>query len=184
MEDYQIVDLYWARSESAIEQTERKYGKMLTSISNRLVTTKQDAEECVNDTYLVAWNSMPDERPIYLGAFLSKIVRRISISKFRSENAEKRGGANALIYELKDCVPSSENLVTEYENRLLADTINRFLLSLDEEKRYIFVRRYYYSDSLGDIARTIGANEGKIKTVLFRTRKALRGFLEKEGIVI
>ncbi len=184
MEDYQIVDLYWARSESAIEQTEQKYGRMLTSISNGLVATKQDAEECVNDTYLVAWNSMPDQRPIYLGAFLSKIVRRISITRFRSISAEKRGGANSLIYELTDCVPSESDLQSEYDNKMLAEALNRFLLSLDEEKRYIFVRRYYYSDSIGDISRSIGAGEGKIKTALFRARKALREFLEKEGFEI
>lgn len=184
MEDHQIVDLYWARSESAIEQTEQKYGKMLTSISVSLVPTEQDAQECVNDTYLAAWNSMPTERPFYLGAFLSKIVRRISVSRYRADRAKKRGGADILIDELTECVPSDFDLCADYENQRLADALNRFLLSLDEEKRYIFIRRYYYSDPIEKIAADIYAGEGKIKTVLFRLRSALRKFLEREDIAL
>jgi RNA polymerase sigma-70 factor (ECF subfamily) len=184
MEDYQIVDLYWARSESAIAETEQKYGRMLTGISVALVPTAQDAEECVSDTYLAAWNRMPDERPIYLGAFLSKIVRRISIDRFRSARAEKRGGAQGLIEELTDCIPSDCNLQADYDNRRLAEALNRFLRELDEEKRYVFVRRYYYSDSISEVAKRVGVGEGKVKTVLFRVRGELRKFLEKEGFAI
>ncbi len=184
MEDYQIVDLYWSRSETAIAQTERKYGRMLTSISVNLVPTFQDAEECVSDTYLAAWNSMPDERPVYLGAFLSKIVRRISINKYRDSHASKRGGAGELIDELTDCIPSDYSLESEYDNKRLAEALNTFLLSLDEQKRYVFIRRYYYSDSISDVAKLTGASEGKIKTLLFRVRGELRKFLEKEGFAI
>ena len=184
MEDYQIVDLYWSRSENAIAQTEQKYGRMLTSISVSLVPTVQDAEECVSDTYLAAWNSMPDERPVYLGAYLSKIVRRLSINKYRSSRTAKRGGAGELVEELTDCIPSDYSLETEYDNQRLAEALNRFLLSLDEQKRYIFIRRYYYSDAVIDIARQIRASEGKVKTVLFRVRSALRKFLEEEGFAI
>jgi RNA polymerase sigma-70 factor (ECF subfamily) len=184
MEDYQIVDLYWSRSESAIAQTEQKYGRMLTGISVKLVPTVQDAEECVSDTYLAAWNSMPDERPVYLGAFLSKIVRRISINKYRSAHTARRGGAGELIDELTDCIPSDCNLETEYDNKRLAEALNTFLLSLDEQKRYIFIRRYYYSDSIADVAKRAGVGEGKVKTLLFRVRGELRKFLEKEGFAI
>ena len=184
MEDYQIVDLYWARSESAIAETEQKYGRMLTGISVALVPTAQDAEECVSDTYLAAWNRMPDERPIYLGAFLSKIVRRISIDRFRSARAEKRGGAQGLIEELTDCIPSDCDLQADYDNRRLAEALNRFLRELDEEKRYVFVRRYYYSDSISQIAEALRISEGKIKTMLFRLRNSLKSLLEKEGISI
>lgn len=182
MEDSQIVDLYWARSESAIEHTDIKYGRMLKGISVALVSYESDAEECLNDTYHVAWNSMPDERPVYLGAFLSKIIRRISISKFRSNNAQKRGNACELTDELEECIPSDSDVQTEFDNRLLADALNKFLLSLDEEKRHIFVRRYYYCDSVERIANDMSLSTGKVKTVLFRTRNALRNFLGEEGI--
>ncbi len=184
MEDHQIVDLYWARSEHAIAQTEQKYGRMLTGISAALVPTYQDAEECVSDTYLAAWNSMPEERPTYLGAFLSKIVRRISIDKFRALRANKRGGAQTLIDELTDCIPSDCDVQAEYDNRRLAGALDTFLRDLDEEKRYIFVRRYYYSDSILEIARRMRVSEGKVKTVLFRTRNALRKYLEEEGFAL
>lgn len=182
MEDYKIVDLYWARSESAISETDLKYGKMLTGISVGLLKVKEDAEECLSDTYLAAWNSMPDERPIYLGAFLSKIIRRISVDKYRALHSEKRGGKDALVAELTECIPSNSNVEREYDNKLLAEALNRFLYSLDEEKRRIFIRRYFYSDRLDEIARSMNLSVGKVKTVLFRTRNALREFLLEEGI--
>ena len=184
MEDYKIVDLYWARSESAISETDHKYGRMLTSISSALVPSFQDAEECVSDTYLAAWESMPDERPVYLGAFLSKIVRRISIDRYRRSKSQKRGGVDICIEELSECIPSEIDIQSECDDRRLAELLNTFLLSLDQEKRYIFVRRYYYSDPIAEIAEKLGVSEGKIKTVLHRTRNVLRKFLEKEGILL
>ena len=184
MEDYKIVDLYWARSEDAIRQTEIKYGRMLASVSAALVPSVQDAEECVSDTYVAAWNSMPDQRPIYLGAFLSKIVRRISIDKYRREHSQKRGGMENFIDELSECIPSETDLQTEYDNRRLSELLNFFLLSLDEQKRIIFVRRYFFSDSIFDIAKMLRISEGKTKTVLHRTRNELRNFLEREGVTI
>lgn len=184
MEDLQIVDLYWARNENALQQTKIKYGRMLTGISLSLLQSNEDAEECVNDTYLAAWNSMPTERPTYLGAFLSKIVRRLSISKHRARGAQKRGGVDLLIGELTSCIPDRRSVETDVENRALTDALNRFLRSLDEQKRYVFIRRYFYSDSVGDIAKSCRISDGKVKTVLFRTRNALREFLEKEGVAI
>ena len=182
MEDYQIVDLYWERSERAISETDTKYGRMLAGISLGLVHTNEDAEECLNDTYLAAWNSMPSERPIYLGAFLSKIIRRISIDKYRIAHSEKRGGKDALVSELTECIPSQADVEKEYDNKLLSEALNRFLYSLDEERRNIFVRRYFYSDPIDVIARGMNVGAGKVKTVLFRTRNALRKFLLEEGI--
>ena len=184
LEDYKIVDMYWARTEDAIRQTDIKYGRMLTGISSALVPTVQDAEECVSDTYVAAWNSMPDERPIYLGAFLSKIVRRISVDKYRREHSQKRGGADNLIDELTECIPAETDLQTEYDNRRLAELLNVFLRSLDEQKRTIFVRRYFFSDSVLAISQMLGISEGKTKTVLHRTRNELRKFLEGEGVAI
>ena len=182
MEDYKIVDLYWERSEKAISETDSKYGRMLTGISLGFLDAKEDAEECLNDTYLAAWNSMPDERPIYLGAFLSKIIRRISIDKYRVMHSEKRGGKDSLLSELSECIPSSADVQKEYDNKLLAEALNRFLYSLEDEKRNIFIRRYFYSDSIDVIARGMNVSVGKVKTVLFRTRSALRNFLSEEGI--
>lgn len=184
MEDCKIVDLYWARSERAISETDNKYGRMLTSISVSLVDAKEDAEECLNDTYLAAWNSMPSERPIYLGAFLSKIIRRLSIDKYRASRSQKRGGADVFVEELTESIPSNDDVASNYDNNLLAEALNKFLLSLDEEKRYVFVRRYYYSDSIEAIAKKMRVSEGKIKTVLFRTRNALRKYFMEEGIML
>ncbi|MBE6639273.1 MAG: sigma-70 family RNA polymerase sigma factor [Ruminococcaceae bacterium] len=181
MEDHQIVDLYWQRSENAIAETDRKYGRMLSGISLSLVPTAQDADECLSDTYLAAWNSMPSERPQYLGAFLSKIIRRISIDKYRALRAQKREGTGIFVDELTDCIPDGYDLESALSHRQLTALLNDFLYSQEGEKRYIFVRRYYYGDSIAEIARRTHMGEGKIKTVLFRLRNALKKRLEKEG---
>ncbi len=184
MEDYQIVNLYWERSESAISETDTKYGRMLTGISSSLVSTKEDAEECVSDTYLAAWNAMPSDRPVYLGAYLSKIVRRLSIDRFRAQSSQKRGGAGMFCEELCECIPSRSSVEGEYDERQLSDSINRYLYSLDEEKRYVFVRRYFYSDPIESIALSLGVSSGKIKTLLFRVRAGLKKHLEREGVIV
>ena len=119
MEDYQIVDLYWARKEKAIAETEKKYGKMLHSLSYSLLSSHEDAEECVNDTYLGAWNTMPDARPMYLGSFLSKITRRLSIDRWRREHRAKRGGVAAVVEELSECIPDDNTPAAEYQRGLL-----------------------------------------------------------------
>lgn len=184
MEDCRIVDLFWDRSERAICETDQKYGRMLTGISFSLLASREDAEECVNDTYLAAWQRMPEDRPTYLGAFLSKIVRRISIDRFRSQHRKKRdGGIEVLLDELAECIPDSATVETEYENGRLTELLNRFIGSLNEEKRVIFVMRYFSSLPLGDIAEKLRISEGKVKSVLFRTREALRSELEKEGLL-
>lgn len=184
MEDHKIVDLYWQRSENAIKETAGKYGKMLDGISYSLLSSREDAEECVNDTYLEAWNKMPEDRPAYLGAYLSRIVRCISIDRFRSAHRQKRGEAASLTDELADCIPSGMTPEEEYENGRIAKVINKFLFELDEEKRRIFVRRYYYSDSVSDIASRLHIGVPKVKTTLHRLRGELREYLEKEGIFV
>ena len=182
MEDYRIVDLYWARNETAITESDRKYGNMLKSLSYSLLSSREDAEECVNDTYLDAWNAMPTARPEFLGAFLSKITRRISIDRWRHDHREKRGGI-AATEELKDCIPADSTVEGEYQNGVLAEAINAYLASLPKEKRVIFLRRYFFSQSLSTIAQELGMSEGKVKTVLFRLREKLRERLEAEKLL-
>ena len=182
MEDHQIVDLYWQRSESAINETANKYGKMLGSISYSLLSSSEDAEECVNDTYMEAWGRMPEDRPNYLGAYLAKIVRCLSIDRFRASHRQKRGTAAALTDELCACIPDGADPQKEYENGMLAQSINRFLFGLDEEKRRMFVRRYFYSDSISAIAERLHVSRAKVKTTLFRLRAELKEHLEKEGL--
>lgn len=184
MEDHQIVELYWKRSETAIGESDKKYGRMLFGISLSLLSSREDSEECLNDTYIEAWNKMPSDRPTYLGAYLSKIIRCLSVSRFRSMHREKRGGMGAITEELTDCIPDTASVSAEYENGRLRETLNRFLLSLSEEKRFIFVRRYFYSDSIEDISRRTGMSTAKIKTSLHRIRKELQTLLEKEELFL
>ena len=178
MEDYKIVDLYWAREERAIAETQTKYGKMLHSLSYSLLHSNEDAEECVNDTYLGAWNSMPSARPMYLGPFLSKITRRLSIDCWRHNHREKRGGVDGMIEELTECIPDEDTPMAEYERELLRGAINTFLRDLSEEKRVIFVRRYFYAQPLNVIAKEIGVSEAKVKVTLHRLREELKSRLE------
>ena len=183
MEDKKIVDLYWARSETAISETQTKYGKLLYGISFSLLSSREDAEECVNDTYIAAWNSMPDERPEYLCAFLCKIDRRISINKYNSLHRKKRGGADMIIEELTECIPSGDDVQGSYENKRLTEAINRFLEGLDTEKRVVFVKRYFYSSSLDEISRQMNISQAKVKSMLFRMREQLYKILEREELL-
>ncbi len=183
MEDFKIVDLFWARQERAIAETQQKYGKLLFSLSYSVLSSREDAEECVNDTYLDAWAAMPTARPVYLGAFLSKITRRISIDRFRSIHREKRGGYAELTEELTECIPSPDNVESDYENGRLADALNRFLASLPLEKRVMFIRRYFYSQPIATIAFDMRLSESKVKVSLHRTREALRNLLESEELL-
>ena len=178
MEDYKIVDLYWERKEKAIAETEKKYGKMLHSLSYSLLSSHEDAEECVNDTYLGAWNAMPSARPMYLGPFLSKITRRLSIDRWRRDHREKRGGVLEMVEELTECIPDSSTPAEEFERGRLRGEINEFLRTLTEEKRAIFVRRYFYAQPVTLIAKEIGVSEAKVKVVLHRLREQLKIRLE------
>ena len=183
MDDGKIVDLYWARNEKAITESQRKYGRMLSSLSYSLLSSYEDAEECVNDTYLDAWNAMPEARPEFLGAFLSKITRRISVDRFRAKHRERRGGMNEIVSELDECIPSEDRVERQYENMLLRDEINDFLYSQPKEKRVMFVLRYFYSKSVSEIARQISVGESKVKTTLFRMRKELQERLEEKELL-
>ena len=183
MEDFKIVDLYWARDEAAIRESDRKYGKMLHSLSYSLLSSREDAEECVNDTYLDAWNAMPTARPAYLGAFLSKITRRISVDRWRHLHREKRGGLASVAEELSECIPDHSTPQKEYENARLTQTLNRFLSMQPMEKRAIFIRRYFCSQSIQEISAELSITESKVKTTLHRMREALRKQLEEQELL-
>ena len=182
MEDAKIIELFWERSEEAIAATEEKYGKYCYAIAYNIIYSAPDSEECVNDTYLDAWDAMPPARPIYLGAFLSKITRRISIDCYRRRHREKRGGYDELCDELTEAVPSTETPFDEYENGRLKDAIEEFISLQDKEKRVAFVLRYFYSKPIGEIAMRLGVKESKVKTMLFRMREGLKEFLERRDL--
>lgn len=183
MEDSIIVDLYWRRDEAAITETAAKYGRLLRGISYRILNNASDAEECVNDTYADAWNSMPPHRPSVLSSFLGKITRRISIDLWRKNNAEKRGGGQMplALDELAECIPGKETPADQSELHELSGIIGSFLSELPDTERRVFLRRYWYLDSVSDIAKRFGFSEGKTATMLFRTRGKLRARFEKEG---
>lgn len=185
MDDRQIVELYWARKESAIEETAAKYGSYCYSIAQNILQNPEDATESVNDTWLDAWNSMPPHRPSVLSTFLGKLTRRISIDKWRRSTAKKRGNGQLplVLDELEDCVSDGKSIEEETERKLLAEVIAAFVKSLPETEQKIFLCRYWYMDSVSSIATRFRFSESKVKSMLSRTREKLRVRLEKEGLV-
>ncbi len=183
MEDSDIVDLYWNRSQNAISETSNKYGKYCYSIAYNILYNAEDSDEAVNDTYLGAWNSMPPNRPTVLSTYLGKITRRVSINKLNERKADKRGGGEILIAldELSDCVPSKGSVDKTVERKELIHYINKFLAQTQKEDRDIFVLRYWFVMPIKDISIELNMSESKIKSVLFRMRKKLNKFLKKEG---
>ena len=184
MDDLQIIDLYWARSESAVAETSRKYGPYCRSIAYGILRSEEDSEECVNDTWLHAWNAMPDQRPERLSAFLGRITRNLALKKREKDSAKKRGAGEVplALEELTECLPYADHSDRIVEDMVLADALNRFLASLKAEKRKIFLRRYWYLSPVREIAADLGISESKVKMSLLRSRSELRQMLEKEGI--
>ena len=186
MEDEAIVSLYWDRDERAIRETEAKYDRYLTKIAYNILNDREDSRESVNDTYLAAWDSMPPHRPGILSAYLAKLTRRISIDRFRYRTRDKRAGSeyNLSLSELGDCV-SGGNTTEEIVNvKLLADSIGIFLRLQSQEARTTFLARYYFLDPVKDIAASCGMTESKVKSLLHRTRVALKKHLEEEGFCL
>ncbi len=183
MQDKQIVDLYWARSEDAIRQTEIKYGKTLYSVSYSVTNSSRDSEECVNDTYLKAWNQMPTDRPEMLGAYLSKITRALSVDRVRRETAEKRGGAGAVAEELSELIPSDFSMDAHIENEALKEALNGFIQSLDKQKRVVFVKRYFFCLDIDTICAQTGLGRSAVKMMLMRMREKLGEKLREEGLL-
>lgn len=183
MKDELIVGLYWDRNEDAIRQTQRKYGSYLSKVAYNILSDFEDSRECVNDTYLAAWNSMPTNRPRILSTYLGKIARQISIDVFRKRNTMKHYASEYALSleELGDSFSAGTTPEQELEVKLLDEAINRFLRTLPEETRNVFLGRYYFFDSLKDVAAYCAITESKAKSMLYRTRQCLKAYLAEEG---
>lgn len=185
MEDCQIIDLYWSRDETAIAETDTKYGGFCRRISTNILHDPWDSEECVSDAYTRCWDTMPPQRPMSLRAYLGAILRNLSISRYRAEHAQKRfGGAEVLLSELNDCIPSPENIQRTVEAGELAEIIGDWLQSQKKEDRVLFVRRYWNGDSVKALAGELGLRPNALTKRLLRLRENLRRELEKEGICV
>lgn len=184
-EDQKIIDLYWNRSENAITETAVKYGRYCTSIAYGILKSREDAQECVSDAYLMAWNAIPPHRPADLGTYLGKITRNLSIDRLRTRNRDKRGGGEMplALEELEEVVVGSDSPENEAIRKELAASMNRFLRKLTVQERYVFVRRYWYLDSLADIAKNTGFSGSKVASMLFRLRGRLKKQLIKEELL-
>lgn len=184
MDDQQIVALYWERDEQAIAESERKYGRYCHTVAYNILNDRSDAEECVNDTWVGAWNAMPPHRPMRLSVFLGKITRNLAIDRYHAAGAKKRGWRAALVFdELEECIPdiSGSNPVEEIA---LRDALNAFLRRLPRESRVIFLQRYFYFCPIKKIAANLQIGQSKVKVTLHRVREELKQYLEQEGIVL
>ena len=186
LEDSKIIDLYWARKEQALAETDAKYGNYCRTIARNILRNFEDTEECVSDTWLHAWNSMPPQRPGILSAFLGRITRNLSFDRCKYQQAAKRGGGALplALDELGECIPSAQRVEYALEQKELAAAIDRFLRTLPEKDCNLFLRRYWYIDSISVIADRYGMKENTVKSILFRTREKLRKFLGEEGIAV
>ena len=185
MNDKEIIDLYFARSESAITETAVKYGAYLNTIAYRILHGEDDTEEVVNDTYHGAWRTIPPNRPDVLKLFLARIARNIAIDRLEYRLARKRNSdMDVLLSEVADVLPDQKDVEDVWAARELGETINRFLGTLDERSRVIFVSRYWYAYSIREIAEKLDISESHVKNTLFRTRKKLRARLQEEGVAI
>ena len=185
MEDSAIIDLFFARSEQAIKETAEKYGRMLMSVSMRILRSKEDADECVSDTYMKAWNSIPPTRPNVFSAFLTKITRNVSLDKYDAMHAEKRGAGEiaAVLDELEECI-ADPSMPVPGEGMELREIINAFLEKEKPESRKIFVRRYFFGSDVKEIAEFYGIGESKVKMSLVRSRERLKACLQEEGVTV
>lgn len=184
MDDAIIIDLYWQRSEDAIRQTELAYGGRLHQLADRILNDRQDAQECVSDTYYKAWQTIPPQRPTYFFAYLAKICRHIAFGILdRRQAAKRRADVISLSAELEMCIPDNRREAA-LEGEEIGQALTRFLTAQDQESRLIFLRRYWFAESIEEIALRYGITQSKVKTRLHRTRGKLREYLEKEGIAL
>ena len=184
LEDSAILDLFFERSERAIEELDKKYGAAVRKTTANILSDRQDAEECVNDAYLGVWNSIPPHRPESLVSYVCRIARNRAVSRLRSETAAKRNeGFDLVLDEMEEFIPSGADVEAEVAAKELSAAVDRFLSGLPYDDRFIFVRRYWYADSVKDIAKAMSSRENRISVRLFRLREKLRITLQKEGLL-
>lgn len=185
MEDREIVDLYWERKQEATVRTQEKYGAYCMKVAANLLESREDAEECVNDTWLHAWNVIPPHRPQVLRMFLAKITRRLAINRYRANTAAKRGGGenDAILSELEECVADGKGVEDEVLAKELSECVRKFVRELPEREGDLFVRRYFFAESIETVARGYGISVNNATVILSRARKKLRQYLEKEGLL-
>lgn len=181
--DEKIINLYWERDEKAISATDEKYGAYCMKIAKQILGSLEDSKECINDTWLRAWNVMPPNRPTILRGFLAKITRNLSLDRYRASRALKRGGdqVSVCLEELSECVSDRETVETIVLKKQLEQSLNRFVRGLPEVERNVFIRRYFFLDTGADIANKYGLKEANVRKILSRTRIKLREYLQKEG---
>jgi len=185
MEDSKIIDLYWDRNENAIAQTAQKYGNYCHTIAYNVLSVQEDAEECVNDTYVQAWNTIPPQRPTMFKAWLGKVVRNLALNLWDKNHAQKRyQGMDAVLDELEECIPATQTVESEIEDKELGKVISDWLRTLEEDDRNLFVRRYWGGESVNDLAEEWGITANKLAQKMFRLRNSLKSALEKEEVYL
>lgn len=186
MDDRQIVQLYWDRDETALTETAQAYGSYCHAIAYRILQSEQDAQECVNDTYWKAWNSIPPQRPQRLATYLGKITRNLSINRLDGNRARKRGNGQLplALEELEECIPSGDSMDTLADEIVLSDAISHFLRAQPQTERRIFVGRYWHMYSVAELAQNYGMRQSTVASLLLRMRKRLKAYLEKEDIFV
>ena len=185
MEDKQIIKLYFQRNEAAIVETSTKYGAFCHKIAMNILSIREDAEECVNDTYHSVWNQIPPTNPDSFRAFLGRITRNLSISRFRALHAQKRySGMELMLSELVECIPSQNTIERTIESKELSEYINEWLTALAEQDAMLFIRRYWYGDSVQDLAKKTDTTAAKMAQTMLRLRKSLKAYLEQKGVTL
>ena len=184
MKDHEIIALFYARSERAITELIGKYGAAIKTVASNILKDAQDAEESVNDTYLAVWNRIPPANPTYLSAYVCRVARNISLKRFYANTAQKRNSYyDVALDELEETIPALSTVESLYDAKELTGYLNRFLKNLSKEDRYLFMRRYWYGDKIGDIAENMNVTPHKASVRLFRLRKKLQDYLQKEGMI-
>lgn len=186
MQDEKIIELYWERNESAIRETQTVYEKYLSKIIYNVLGNLQDSTECLNDTYFRIWNSIPPNRPAVFSTYIGKIARETAIDAYRKQNRSKRKASEYTLAldEISECVSGRENTEKAVEAKILGKEISSYLRTVSEDKRTVFIMRYYYADSVKDISKHMNMSESRVKSILHRMRKGLKKHLEKEGFEI